>query len=211
MFFRALRVPILNSFKRNPAIAWLLLLPAAAMLALSEPLIRLLYERGSFDAVDTAATASTVVFFAIGVPMWGIQQILARGFYAREEMWAPVVVGTIATAAAIPIYWALDRSLGVDGLALASSVAITLYTIALAVMWYRRTGATEARPVARTTLQTLPVAAAGAFAAFAVAGWIGDWLGAGWFADAMAIGIGGLAAVAITLGAPWVHRDLRQR
>jgi peptidoglycan biosynthesis protein MviN/MurJ (putative lipid II flippase) len=92
------------------------------------------------------ATAGTVVFFAIGVPMWGIQQILARGFYAREQMWAPVVVGTLATAAAVPIYWLLDDAMGVDGLALASSVAITLYTAALALVWYRRTGAAAARP-----------------------------------------------------------------
>ena len=183
---------------------------AAALIALSEPIVRLLYERGSFDAVDTAATAGTVVFFAIGVPMWGIQQILARGFYAREEMWAPVVVGTLATMVAIPVYWALDGALGVDGLALASSVAITLYTAALAVTWYRRTGIAAGRPVAATGLRTLPIAAAGSLAAFGIARWIGDGLGAGWLTDAIAVGVAGLAAAAIILGLPWVRRDLRR-
>lgn len=184
---------------------------AAALIALSEPVVRLLYQRGSFDASDTVATASTVVFFAIGVPMWGIQQILARGFYAREEMWAPVVVGTLATALAIPIYWVLDDALGVDGLALASSVAITLYTAALAVMWYRRTGWTEARPVAATGLGTLPLAAAGGVAAFWLASWIGNGLGDGWAVDALAVVTGGLTALTITLGLPRVRRDLRGR
>ncbi|MBI5158249.1 MAG: murein biosynthesis integral membrane protein MurJ [Acidimicrobiia bacterium] len=183
---------------------------AAALIALSEPVVRLLYERGSFDTADTVATAGTVVFFAIGVPMWGIQQILARGFYAREEMWAPVVIGTVATAVAIPVYWMLDQALGVDGLALASSVAITVYTAALAVMWYRRTGWPEARRVAITGLGTLPMAAAGALAAFWLASWLGDGLGDGWVVDAIAVGAGGLAAVSITLGLPWVRRDLRR-
>jgi putative peptidoglycan lipid II flippase len=182
----------------------------AALIALSEPVVRLLFERGSFDAIDTTATAGTVVFFTIGIPMWGIQQILARGFYAREEMWGPVVVGTIATVAAIPIYWVLDDTWGVDGLALASSVGITLYTLALAVLWYRRTGSAEARPVARTVLRVGPLAVAGALAAFVVAGWIGDRIAAGWLADVTSIAVAGVVAIGVTLAPGWVRRDLKR-
>ncbi len=182
---------------------------AAALIALSQPLVRLLYERGSFDAADTIATAGTVVFFAIGVPMWGIQQILARGFYAREEMWAPVVVGTLATAIALPIYWLLNDAMGVEGLALASTVAITIYTGALAVVWYRRTGGAEARPVAGTGLLVAPMAVAGGAAAFLISNWMADAWTLGWLGDAIAITVGGIAALVITLGAPWVRRDLR--
>lgn len=184
---------------------------AAALMALSQPLVRLLYERGSFDAADTVATAGAVVFFAIGVPMWGIQQILARGFYAREEMWAPVVVGTLATVAAVPIYWLLDEAMGVDGLALASSLAITLYTAALAVLWYRRTGTAEARPVAATGLRVLPVAAVGCVAAFGLSNWLAGRLAAGWLADAVVVALAGAVAVVIALGPPWVRRDLKRR
>ena len=182
---------------------------AAALIALSEPVVRLLYERGSFDAADTTAVAGTVVFFAIGVPMWGIQQILARGFYAREEMWAPVVVGTLATVAAIPIYWVLDNALGVDGLALASTVAITLYTAVLAVMWYRRTGASHAtghenRDPGRSPRRgrrTRSIRARHMDRRRAAAGWV---------SDAIAVGLAGAVAMAITLGPPWVRRDLRR-
>jgi putative peptidoglycan lipid II flippase len=184
---------------------------AAALIALAEPVVRLLYERGSFDAADTLATAGTVVFFAIGVPMWGIQQILARGFYAREEMWAPVVVGTLATAAAVPIYWVLDAALGVEGLALASSVAVTLYTAALAVVWYRRTGAAAARPVAATGLMVLPLAVLGGVAAFALGEWLTGELAPGWVGDALAVALGGAVTLILSLGAPWVRRDLTRR
>jgi putative peptidoglycan lipid II flippase len=184
---------------------------AAALMALSQPVVRLLYERGSFDAADTVATAGTVVFFALGVPMWGIQQILARGFYAREQMWAPVVVGTLATAAAVPIYWLLDDAMGVDGLALASSVAITLYTAALALVWYRRTGAAAARPVVATGLRILPVAALGCLAAFGLSDWLAGRLASGWLADAVVVALAGAVAVVIALGPPWVRRDLKRR
>ena len=183
---------------------------AAALMALSVPAIRLLYERGSFDGADTVATAGTVVFFALGVPMWGLQQILARGFYAREEMWTPVIVGTLATAAAIPIYWGLNEAMGVDGLALASSIAITLYTAALAVIWYRRTGWPQARPVAVTSLRNLPLAGAAGLAAWGAAEWVMSRFPIqSELSSLAALVVGGIIVLAVALGPPWVRRELR--
>ncbi|HUU62124.1 MAG TPA: lipid II flippase MurJ, partial [Acidimicrobiia bacterium] len=183
---------------------------AAGVMALSIPVVRALYERGSFDAADTAATAGTVVFFALGIPMWGVQQILARGFYAREQMWAPVIIGTLATAAAVPIYWSLQHAMGVNGLALASSIAITLYTAALAVVWYGRTGWEEARPVAVTALRNLPLAAVAGLATWAVAeGLLGLFTDPGFWPTLAALAAGGALLVIMTLGPPWVRRDLK--
>jgi putative peptidoglycan lipid II flippase len=183
---------------------------AAALMALSIPAVRLLYERGSFDAADTVQTAGTVVFFALGVPMWGLQQILARGFYAREQMWVPVVVGTLATAAAVPVYWGLQEAMGVDGLALASSVAITLYTLALAAIWYRRNGWEHARPLAVTSLRNLPLAAAGGAAAWYAADWVmGRFAVQGEVSSLAALALGGVVLAALTLAPPWVRRELK--
>jgi putative peptidoglycan lipid II flippase len=181
----------------------------AALATLSIPAVRALYERGSFDPIDTAATAGTVVFFALGIPMWGAQQILARGFYAREEMWAPVVIGTLSTAAALPIYWVLQRVMDVDGLALASTIAITIYTIALAIVWYRRTGWEHAKPVGRTALRATLAAALGALASWTLARVILD-AGSGFGLDAVAVVVGGVVVLAIVFGPPWVRRDLRK-
>lgn len=182
----------------------------AALMALATPAVRALYERGSFDAADTVATAGTVVFFALGIPLWGAQQIYSRGFYAREQMWAPVVVGTAATAIAFPVYWALRRSMGVDGLALASTIAIGAYTIALAVIWYRRTGWEHLRPVALTSLQSLPTAVLGGLAAWYLADLIiGD--GAGFWPDIAAIVVGGVVVLATVIGPGWVRKDLSGR
>jgi putative peptidoglycan lipid II flippase len=181
---------------------------SALLLAASTPLVRGLYERGSFDAFDTASTAGTVVFFALGIPMWGAQQIYARGFYAREEMWAPVIIGTIATALAIPMYWVLQDRMGVDGLALASSIAITAYTLALAVEWYRRTGWNHGRPVLVTVVGSLPVGAAATAAAWFAADAIVS-SGTGMLTDVFAVGAAGLIALLVMVAPPWIRRDLK--
>jgi len=185
---------------------------AAGLMAMSIPIVRALYERGSFEPMDTLATAGTVVLFAIGVPMWGIQQILARGFYAREEMWVPVLIGTLATVAAVPMYWSLNEALGVDGLALASSLAVTLYTVGLAAAWYRRTNSRELWPVVRTFAGNLPLAAAGGVLSWLAAQWVLDTVGVTGFVDnLLAVVAGGAVLLAITLGPPPVRRDLARR
>jgi putative peptidoglycan lipid II flippase len=185
------------------------LVAAAGLMAMSIPITRVLYERGSFGPIDTLASAGTVVLFAIGVPMWGIQQILARGFYAREEMWAPVVVGTAATVAAVPTYWALNHWMGIEGLALASSLAITLYTIGLAILWYRRTGTGELWPVVKTLAGNLPLATAAGAASWLISRWVLDNLGmAGFLNNLLAVSAGGIVLLAITLGPKPVRRDL---
>jgi putative peptidoglycan lipid II flippase len=184
---------------------------AAGMMVLAIPIVRVLYERGEFDAADTVATAGTLVLFAIGVPAWGVQQILARGFYAREEMWTPVVIGTLATVAAVPIYWGLQRTLDVDGLALASSISIVLYTAALAVVWYRRTGWSHATPVAVTFGRNLPLAAIAGLAGWAVSELVLGWLGVTGFGAALAAGTtGGLVVLTVAFGPPWVRSELRR-
>jgi putative peptidoglycan lipid II flippase len=182
---------------------------AAALMALSVPAVRALYERGSWDAFDTTMTAETVVLFALGIPMWGAQQIYARGFYAREEMWAPVAIGTVATIIAFPVYWVLQDRMGVDGLALASSIAITLYTIALGVEWYRRTGWEHVPPVATTTAKALPHAVLGGIGAWMLADGL---LGATptFWADILVATAGGVMVLALVLGPPWIRKDLRR-
>lgn len=182
---------------------------AASLIAMSIPTVRILYERGSFLAGDTVATAATVLLFALGIPMWGIQQILARGFYAREQMWTPVVVGTLATGLAFPIYWLLSEAMGVEGLALASSLSIALYTAGLAAVWYRDTGTAELRRVARTLLGNLPVATLAGAAAWGTAQAVLRALGPqGFLANLLAVGLGGAVALALALAPAPVRRDL---
>jgi peptidoglycan biosynthesis protein MviN/MurJ (putative lipid II flippase) len=100
--------------------------------------------------------------------------------------------------------------MGVEGLALASSIAITLYTTALAVIWYRRTGWSYARPVAVTSLRNLPLAAAAGLAGWAAADWVmGRFPTQGAISSLAALAVGGIIVVAVALAPPWVRRDLR--
>lgn len=68
-----------------------LTLPAAAGLwVLSEPIIRVLYERGAFSTENTAVVASILAIYGIGLPGFVMIKALQPGFYAREDTRTPM-------------------------------------------------------------------------------------------------------------------------
>jgi putative peptidoglycan lipid II flippase len=180
------------------------LVAAAALVALSIPTIRALFERGRFGPEDTTAAAGALVFYAIGIPFWGVQQLLSRGFYARRQMWAPVVVGTGATVLAIPVYVILKEIMGVSGIALASTVSIAGYTLVLGVIWLDRTGTQVLRGVSRTTGRAIVPAIVAGGAAWLAAYAVRD-IGTGFAGALLQLVVGCLTTAVVFLAlAGWM-------
>src|SRR5580704_15014991 len=142
-----------------------LLVPISAlMIAESRPIVYLVFSHTRMRGPDLDATASTMVFFSLGLFGWGAQYILARGFYATRNTWIPAVVGTVLTFANLPVYWLLVRRAQHLGLAMASSLGMTAYTVTLFVLLNRRT---HNRHVAEMMLFFAKVCAASAAIAWA--------------------------------------------
>lgn len=112
------------------------LLATAAYLALAQPIVALLYQGGRFSAADTQAVAGLLWIFAWAVPAWVVQQIAVRGFYAREDMWAPMLLGTGIALAAAGLYVVLGERHGAPGLAAAGAIGMSVN--ALATLWLLR-------------------------------------------------------------------------
>ena len=68
--------------------------------------------------------------YALGLWAWSIQGLLARGYYAQGNTWAPTIIGTVLMAAWLPVYELCAGS--AFELALASSGAISVYVLCLA-------------------------------------------------------------------------------
>jgi putative peptidoglycan lipid II flippase len=141
---------------------------AALVGSMSIPIVRALFQRGNFTADGTVGTAEALFFYVFAIPVWGALQILNRAFYARKEMWTPVVVGTAATIVAIPLYAFLQNTFGIRGVALASTLALAVYASVLAGVWYAATDSVRLRLLLAQTGRVIPLAVVGGFAAYAV-------------------------------------------
>jgi len=121
-----------------------------ALVALGEPGIALVFERGAWTAEHTRATAWALTFFAIGIAGHSLLELLSRAFYALSDTITPVGVGVGSIVLNIILSLILIRVLGrpddlsrgpFAGLALANTVATLLEAAVLWLLLRRRIGA----------------------------------------------------------------------
>jgi putative peptidoglycan lipid II flippase len=126
--------------EKRPAEAYALLTQAAKttlLLAfLSQALLTVLGEDAvravwGFEAKDVGTIAPCVALFSLALGAWSLHPLLSRGFYARGNTWTPTLLGTLVTVAVIPLYMAMRRLAGTEGLAIASSMALVAYVVPL--------------------------------------------------------------------------------
>lgn len=116
-------------------------LPAAvALWFLADPIIRVLFERGRFTSDDTLRTASALAAFAVGLPAFVLVKALAPGFFAREDTRTPLYIALASITANIlfNVYFLFATSIGLVGIALASSLSGWLNAALLAGVLRRR-------------------------------------------------------------------------
>ncbi|HOE50319.1 MAG TPA: murein biosynthesis integral membrane protein MurJ [Polyangiaceae bacterium] len=69
---------------------------------------------------------------SVGLWAWAAQTVLSRGYYALGKTWEPTLLGTSIVVLAYPMYWAM-AGYGAIGLAASSAIAISVYTVVLAI------------------------------------------------------------------------------
>ncbi len=113
------------------------LLVSAWMIALA-PWLMDLFRGGRFHRSDARETTLLFSILSITLAVWAVQGIYARAFYAAGDTRTPAVVGTLITVFSAPLYWILFQVRGLEGLAIASDIGITLQTASLAVLLHRK-------------------------------------------------------------------------
>ncbi|MDQ4035711.1 MAG: murein biosynthesis integral membrane protein MurJ [Chloroflexota bacterium] len=126
----------------------------AIMVVLREPLTSVFYQYGLFSQSATDRTASTLLFFALGLVGHIVVHVLTRAFYAMQDTRTPVAWAIIAVAINVPLMAMLVGPMGVEGLALALSISSVLEVIGL--LWYlrRRIESVDESAIARTVVRS---------------------------------------------------------
>jgi len=176
-------------------IAFLLIPAGLITIALAEPIVRLVYERGEFTAEDTTIVAQCLQAFSIGLVFNGWMLILNRSFYAIQTNWIPtlVAVGAVTLNAVLD---AIFYRLGIWGIPLATATVNVVAATTLFVMMRRRLSLEHVLRTGGIVLRIVVASAAAALAALAL--WYGleQLLGTEFFAQLISVS-GGLAAATL--------------
>ena len=140
----------------------LLALPATVgLILLRVPIVRVLYERGSFDATSTQLVAWALLWYAVGLTGHSLVEVLSRAYYAMHDTKTPVIVGVVAMTGNILLSllfaWAFGEIgwLPLGGLALANSLATAVECLVLLQILRKRLKGLDGKQILRTALQAL--------------------------------------------------------
>jgi putative peptidoglycan lipid II flippase len=137
-------------------LTWTVGVTAAACLHIGAHLaISVLYGHGSYSAEDVTRTASILQILCLAIPAWCVQAVVARTFYARSQMWAPMILTTLVVLCVVPLYAWAGRS-DVVMIAWATVAGTWASSLSLALLSLRVTGGFWG-----ATLTSLPSAVAG--------------------------------------------------
>ena len=134
----------------------LLMIPAAAfMLVLPTPIVRLVFERGAFNAQSTHLVSIALFWFALSLPFGGLNLLLTRTFFAVQRPWIPTSLAAMNIVVDIIVSIALYKPLGIAGLIIGTLTANVIMTV---LQFYRlRAGLNGRLEGAQTTMITVRI------------------------------------------------------
>jgi putative peptidoglycan lipid II flippase len=177
----------------------LLLIPSAVFLVvLTTPVVRLVFERGHFDARSTELVSEALFWFAFSLPFGGLNLLLTRVFFSVQRPWIPTRLAALNIIVDIIVSIGLYKPLGIAGLIIGTVVA---NLVMAALQFHRlRIGFNGRLEGAQTTMITARILLASAL--LAGASWVvwrvlDDLLGTSLLAQIVCVGGAGLAGVLV--------------
>lgn len=175
----------------------------ALYVALAEPLVAVLFQRGEFDAEATRETARALVAQGLGVWMVAIVRQLVAVYFAMGDTRTPVVVSTIDLVVFVALSLGLRGPLGHVGIGIAVTGSSAVQMLLLWLQLRRHLPSLRLGEIAGSAARTLAAAAAAALAGRAAAAATTTLT-----ASPLAPGLAGAATFGVTfLAVAWVLRS----
>jgi putative peptidoglycan lipid II flippase len=145
-----------NTLTYGINLALSLSLPASVVLiVLREPIIKLIFEQGIFNAASTQATTFALLFYSVGLVGFIGGKVLIPIFYSLKVPQIPVKTGVVCLSLNIILNIILMKPLRQGGLALATSISLVLNTILLGCFLYRKFKIIDGKDISKTFFKIL--------------------------------------------------------
>jgi putative peptidoglycan lipid II flippase len=193
-----LRATMANGMRQ---ILFVLLPAAAAILALSDPMIRLVYQRGAFDPAETAVVATALFWFAFSLPTNGLYLLQTRTFFSLQRPWQATGLAVIDLVVSAVAALVLYEPFGVGGIVAGTGIGTSAAVVAQALILRREFGGLELGRLLSTASRITVASAALAGVGWVVWDLLDAALGRGLVGQIVSLGtalaVGGLVYVAV--------------
>ena len=98
-------------------------------MTMAEPIVKIVFERGAFNAEASFFTAAALGYYAMGLTSMALIPLITRAYYSIHDMKTPVVISILALVVNIIIDLTLAPIMGASGIALGTSASVILSSI----------------------------------------------------------------------------------
>jgi len=201
--FVNLRATLANGMRQ---ILFVLLPATAAILALSTPIIRLVYQRGEFQPHETEIVSTALFWFAFSLPTNGVYLLQTRTFFSLQKPWQATALAVIDLVVSAIAAAALYKPFGVGGIVAGTGIGTSAAVFAQAFILRRRFNGLELRRLLSTV--TRISIASGALAGVGWVVWdvLNSALGESLPAQIVSLGSGLIAGGVTYFAVAWMLR-----
>jgi putative peptidoglycan lipid II flippase len=142
------------------------------LIAIAQPIVELILQRGQFGPADSAATAAALMFYAPGLLGYSAVKIASPSFYALGDSRTPVLASVASVAINLALNLVFVQILGYRGLALGTAIAALVNAIILLVFLSRRLDGLDERRVFAALVKICVASTVMGLAAYFTASWL---------------------------------------
>lgn len=142
-------------FNQGINIILIITVPATiGIFILSEPMVRLFFQRGAFDDTATLMTSQALVYYSIGLVGSSLRLMLNKVFYSFQDTKTPMINGVFAVILNVIFNLILIKHMGHRGLALATSISAIITTMMLFIDLRKKIGPLGIRNIISSLIKT---------------------------------------------------------
>jgi len=185
----------------------LLMIPSAVLIAvLAEPITRLVYERGVFDAEATDLVSEAMFWWAFSLPFQGVSLLFSRTFFSIQRAWATTAVAVINLAVNALVALVLYEPFGIAGIVIGTVVGTIVMTVSQGLILRGDLDGIEGGVILRAAALMVGASVPLALVAYGVQAVLDDALGRSLAGQAVAVGTAVAAGGAVYAAAVWALR-----
>jgi putative peptidoglycan lipid II flippase len=187
----------------------LLLIPSAVFMAvLAEPITRLVYQRGAFNASATDLVSQAMFWWSFSLPFQGMSLLFSRTFFSLQRPWATTLlaVGDLCVNALVAL--ALYAPFGVAGVVLGTVLGTIGMTVVQGLILRKDLHGIEGKLTLTTAAKILLASACLGLVSYGLWRELASTVGAGGLAEVVSLGgaiLGGLVVYGATVWLLNVH------
>lgn len=130
-----------QSIQTSIRLLLLVMLPITAIVFVyNHEIVAIVFQRGKFDESATQLTSSVFFFYSMGIIFLGLRELFNKVFYAQKNAKIPLFISLIAVSTNILLSIILVKYIGVEGLALASSISLAVYVLLQVIILNHKIG-----------------------------------------------------------------------